>query len=194
MTILHFVTVFLQTIVHGLQYLWQEFVQFCVYIKIDDYIIPFIIKLFAIGIIAMLIYSLRSLASAWIKALCKNSTMQPETYHRIQHGVSYTILGLGIMIGLQNIGIQLTPVITLLGIIGVALGYALKDLIANIIAGVLILSYQPFKLGDYIKIKDWQGTVVAITIRYTTLQEDSMLIFVPNSILYTATFAIVKQK
>jgi small conductance mechanosensitive channel len=177
----------------GLVLLWHSFVQFCDYIKINEYIIPFCIKLCILSIITTLIYSTTFIVRQWIKAACQSTTINKDTYNRIQKGAYYSIVILGIMIALQNLGIQLTPIITLLGIVGVAIGYALKEFIANIIAGLLILTYQPFKTNDYIKIKDWQGKVIAINIRYTTLQEDGMIILIPNSILYLSTVAIIQQ-
>ena len=190
----------IQTIVQILQYIFyilkvtlDLFLQFCNYIKLNEYIIPFFIKLFVLTIICSLVYATIFVVRQWIKSTFKKSVLTQEVYLRVQKIASYTILAIGSMIALQNIGIQVTPIITLLGIIGVALGYALRDFISDIIAGLLILTYQPFKINDYIKIKVWQGKIVDISIRCTTLQEDNMLILVPNSILYTRTVAIILQ-
>lgn len=179
---------------NGLIIVWHNFLQFCDYIKINEYIIPFFIKMFILAVVAISIYSTAFIVRKWIKTTCNANNVNQDTYNRIQKGAYYSIIGLGCMIGLQNLGVQLTPIITLLGIVGVALGYALKDFISNIIAGLLIITYQPFKMNDYLKIKDWQGKVIAINIRYTTLQEDNMIIFIPNSILYISTIAIVQPK
>lgn len=173
---------------------WYGFAQFCDYIKINEYIIPFFIKICLLSIIAVTMYVITTIVRKSIKAACKTNNVEPELSNRIQKGAYYTIVGFGLMIGLQNLGVQLTPIITLLGIVGVALGYALKDFISNIIAGLLILTHQPFKINDYLKIKDWQGKVIDINIRYTTLQDDNIIIFIPNSILYISTIAIVQEK
>jgi len=176
-----------------LKIIWHNFVQFCDYIKINEYIVPFCIKLFIVTLIGSIIYSITFMVRQWIKTTCQTADIKQENYNRIQKGAYYTIVLIGSMILLQNIGIQLTPIITLLGIIGVALGYALKDFVANIIAGILLITYPPFKINDYIKIKDWQGKVIDINIRVTTLQEGNTTVFVPNSILFTSTFAIIKS-
>lgn len=194
MTLIRSIAQLLLSIYHGAVIAWHHFVQFCDYIKINEYIIPFFIKAFILAVIAITMYSTAYIVKQWIKAACQSHNLNQDTYNRIQKGAYYTIIGLGGMIVLQNLGVQLTPIITLLGIVGVALGYALKDFISNIIAGLLIITYQPFKLNDYLKIKDWQGKVIAINIRYTTLQEDNMTIFIPNSILYISTIAIVHPK
>lgn len=193
MTLAQSIVQILSLLYTGLTILWHNFLLFCDYIKINEYIIPFCIKIFVLSLVVTTIYSTTLIVRQWIKTTCKTSNINQDTYNRIQKGAYYSIVALGIMIALQNLGVELTPVITLLGIVGVALGYALKDFISNIIAGILILTYQPFKLNDYIKIKDWQGKVIAINIRYTTLEEDNMIIFIPNSILYISTVAIVKK-
>lgn len=194
MTLAQSIVQILSLLLQGLTILWHNFVQFCDYIKINEYIIPFFIKLFILAVVATSIYSITFIVRQWIKTTCKTNNINQETYNRIQKGAYYTIISLGCMIGLQNLGVELTPIITLLGIVGVALGYALKDFISNIIAGLLIITNQPFKINDYLKIKDWQGKVIAINVRYTTLQEDNMIIFIPNSILYISTIAIVQPK
>lgn len=194
MTLAQSIVQIISLLLNGLTMLWHSIVRFCDYIKINEYIIPFAIKLFILAIVATTIYSTTIIVSQWIKAACKTTNINPDTYNRIQKGAYYTIVILGFMIALQNLGVQLTPIITLLGIVGVALGYALKDFISNIIAGLLILTYQQIKINDYIKIKDWQGKIIAINISYTTLQEDNMIIFIPNSILYISTVAIIQVK
>lgn len=194
MTLTKFIVQTLSSLHNGLTIAWHNFLQFCNYIKINEYIIPFFIKIFILTLLVVTIYATTLIIKKWIKTVCKNNNINQETYNNIQKSAYYTIIGLGCLLGLQNLGVQLTPIITLLGIVGVALGYALKDFISNIIAGLLILTYQPFKINDFLKIKDWQGKVIAINMRYTTIQEEGMIVFIPNSILYISTIAIVQSK
>ena len=194
MTLAQSIVQIVSLLLDGLIMLWHGFVRFCDYIKINEYIVPFFIKLFILALVASVVYSTTCIVRQWIKTTCKTNNINKDAYNRIQSGAYYIIIAIGIMIALQNLGVQLTPIITLLGIVGVALGYALKDFISNIIAGLLILTYHPFKINDYLKIKDWQGKVIAINVRYTTLQEDNMIIFIPNSILYISTVAIIQEK
>lgn len=191
----------IQSLVTIMQELWNllkatayYFIQFCNYIQLHEYIIPFCIKLIiSIGLISAT-YAMILIARKWIAHIFTSSNLSNDTYLRTQKGVYYSIAIIGSMIVLQNLGVQLTPIITLLGIIGVAFGYALKDFISNIIAGLFIVIHQPFKLNDEIKIKDWQGKIIDISIRYTALQDDNTIIYIPNSILYTTTVAVVIKK
>ncbi|MFS8507191.1 MAG: mechanosensitive ion channel family protein [Candidatus Babeliales bacterium] len=86
-----------------------------------------------------------------------------------------------------------------LGITGFAFGFALKDTLANVIAGVFIILYQPFKIGQYIQIPVTsslinQGNVIKINLRYTTLESEKEFVLIPNSMLFTNAITIIKHK
>jgi small-conductance mechanosensitive channel len=74
-----------------------------------------------------------------------------------------------------------------LGLTGIALDFALKDAISNLISGVLILLYSPFEIGSRIKIAGYEGVVVTIDLRYTELDSERDKILIPNSKLFTDT-------
>jgi small-conductance mechanosensitive channel len=79
-----------------------------------------------------------------------------------------------------------------LGLTGFALGFALKDTISNLISGILILLYKPFKIGDRIKISGYEGIVVSIDLRYTELDAEGNKILIPNSKLFTNPIEVLK--
>ena len=74
-----------------------------------------------------------------------------------------------------------------------ALGFAIKDTISNILAGVLLLVYRPFSKTDYVAVKGMEGEVTAIDLRYTTLQHGGQTILLPNSLLFTNPITIGKS-
>lgn len=79
-------------------------------------------------------------------------------------------------------GINITAIITSLGIIGMAIALAARDTLANIFASLSILLDNPFSQKDRIKTKNVEGTVVEIGIRSTTIRaQDNSLITVPNA-------------
>ncbi|AFZ58993.1 mechanosensitive ion channel family protein [Anabaena cylindrica FACHB-243] len=100
------------------------------------------------------------------------------------------VLILGTLILLQTVGIQITPIITTLGIGGLAVGLALQDTLANLFSGFYLLISQQVRTGDYVKLDDGnQGYVTDITWRNTTIKEISNnVIIVPNSKLASAIF------
>lgn len=73
-----------------------------------------------------------------------------------------------------------------LGILSVAFGFAFKDILENLLAGILLLFRQPFEAGDQIRSGEWVGTVQRINIRETVLRQyDGRMVLIPNAQVYT---------
>jgi small conductance mechanosensitive channel len=91
-----------------------------------------------------------------------------------------------------TLGIDVKALVTGLGLTGFALGFALKDVVANTLAGVLILLYKPFRNGDHVEVAGSMGSVSDIDLRYTTLHVDEKTrVLVPNSTLFTNSIRVV---
>ncbi len=74
----------------------------------------------------------------------------------------------------------------LLGVGSIAIGFAFKDILQNFLAGLLLLLRQPFRVGDQIVYKDYEGTVDAIDTRATLLKTyDGTRVIIPNGEIYT---------
>jgi small-conductance mechanosensitive channel len=83
-------------------------------------------------------------------------------------------------------GVPLNSIGAAIGLIGLGISFALKDLIANFISGMFILINRPFKIGDQIEVQGMEGTVRDIRIRATTVKTyDGRKMIVPNSVLYS---------
>ncbi len=98
------------------------------------------------------------------------------------------ILVVGVLIALDKIGIAITPILTALGVGGLAVALALKDTLENLFAGFHVLATKQIKVGDYIRLQSGEeGFVQDITWRNTILrQPTNNLIIVPNSKLSTS--------
>jgi small conductance mechanosensitive channel len=82
---------------------------------------------------------------------------------------------------LNNLGIQTTSIIAILGAAGLAVGLALQDSLSNFAAGIMILIFHPFRVGDYIEGAGISGSVEELGIFVTRLKTpDNKAIFVPN--------------
>lgn len=103
-----------------------------------------------------------------------------------------TLLVAGLVTALGTLGVDVSALVAGLGLTGFALGFAIKDTISNILAGVLLLVYRPFSKTDYVEVKGMEGEVTAIDLRYTTLQHDGQKILLPNSLLFTNPITIGK--
>jgi small conductance mechanosensitive channel len=91
----------------------------------------------------------------------------------------------GAIIALGVMGVQVTALVASLGLAGVTIGFALKDVLANSMAGVLLLVQRPFTIGDSITVAGFEGAVVDIRVRDTMLRcGDGRVVFIPNSIVF----------
>jgi small-conductance mechanosensitive channel len=106
----------------------------------------------------------------------------------IKNTVKIFIMTIGLLIILQTMGISITPVITTLGVGGLAVALALQDTLANLFAGFHIIATQRVKPKDYIKLDSGEeGYVVDITWRDTLLRQlPNNYIIIPNSRLSSA--------
>ena len=82
---------------------------------------------------------------------------------------------------INQLGIETTSIIAILGAAGLAIGLALQGSLANFAAGILIVVYRPYKVGDYIEAGSYAGTVKDIQIFSTVLTTpDNKIVVVPN--------------
>ncbi len=101
------------------------------------------------------------------------------TLQRITH---YTILVVGILFSFQFIGIDLTGLTVIFGLLSVGIGFGLQNLTSNFISGIILLFERPISIGDRIMVGDLEGDVKEINIRSTTINSlDNISIIVPNS-------------
>ena len=93
-----------------------------------------------------------------------------------------TVIMLGILIGLSQVGISLGPLLAGLGVVGFVIGFALQDLLANFASGLMILAYSPFDVGDVIDAGGVFGKVSKMSLVNTTIMTfDNQTIIIPNN-------------
>jgi len=95
----------------------------------------------------------------------------------------YAVIAFGLVTGLGTMGVNVSAVVGGLGLTGFALGFALRDAVSNLLSGVLIMIYRPFRHGDTITVAGAQGRVTGIDFRYTVLDAGERHYLVPNSTL-----------
>jgi len=95
--------------------------------------------------------------------------------------VRNTILIIGVLIALSQVGISLGPLLAGMGVVGFVVGFALQDTLSNFAAGMLILVYRPFDVDDVIEAGGVMGKVSEMSLVNTTiLTFDNQTIIVPN--------------
>jgi len=152
----------------------SQFMNFII-IKIPSFIAAFIL--------AVLFYFLaRALKKIVEDKIATNA--EENTELQILGGrAAYTVtLIIGLTVALQIAGIDLT---TIIAAAGFGIGFALKDIITNFLAGVMILAQRQFSIGDYINVNDTIGKIIEIQTRATIMQAlDGTKVVVPNSDLF----------
>lgn len=96
------------------------------------------------------------------------------------------LIGLFVALSIVIPSLKAGDLVQLLGISGVAIGFAFRDILQNFLSGILILLTEPFQINDQIVYKDFEGTVEQIQTRATTIRTyDGCRIVIPNSELFT---------
>ncbi|WP_412480509.1 mechanosensitive ion channel family protein [Azonexus sp. IMCC34839] len=95
--------------------------------------------------------------------------------------VQLLVLGLFAIMALQNLGIELLPLIAGLSVAGAGVALAMQGILGNIVAGLTIIFTRPFHVGDYISIVEEEGEVLDISLFSTTLgHADKSKVVIPN--------------
>lgn len=149
-----------------------------------------------------LMFGLLAFVAFWFAARGVRSLVERITLHRQQSASLKILLSrlayvatliLGILVMVTIIVPSFTPasLVSALGVGGVAIGFAFKDIFQNFLAGILLLLTEPFKLNDQIKYKDFEGTVESIQTRATTIKTyDGRRVVIPNAELFINTVTV----
>jgi small conductance mechanosensitive channel len=100
----------------------------------------------------------------------------------VQHMCYFGLLAFVIIAALDRVGIKLTAAIAVLGAAALAVAFALQGSLSNFAAGILMVIFKPFKVGDFVSVAGIQGTVQEIDILNTVLNSpDNVRIIIPNA-------------
>ena len=143
----------------------------------------------ALGLIRVVIaVTLAVMASRAVRAALGRVTarwpgMEHSSLYALGRVAHYTLLALGVVIGLTTVGVDFTNLAVLLGALGVGIGFGLQDTVANFIAGLVILFERHLRVGDFIELESGvAGEVREVRMRATRITtNDNIDILVPNS-------------
>ncbi|MXN63502.1 mechanosensitive ion channel [Stappia sp. GBMRC 2046] len=137
-----------------------------------------------IGAIAILIigFFIAGRVAGFTKKGLARSSVDPMLQGFISSLVKYTVLAVTVIAVLNQFGVQTASLIAVLGATGLAIGLALQGTLSNVAAGVMLLLFRPFKVGDYIEVAGQAGTVKDVSLFTSELATpDNVQIIVPNS-------------
>lgn len=120
--------------------------------------------------------------SRFVRRLMSRSEVDPTLISFAYNIIYYLLLAFVVIAALNRIGVQTASIIAVLGAAGLAIGLALQGALSNFAAGVLLVLFRPFKVGDLIEAAGFTGTVEEIQLFTTTLvTPDNTVAIVPNS-------------
>lgn len=143
-------------------------------------------------VVAVIVFALFYVVAKVTRYIIRRATQNSE--HTRNVGIvtarltfaSLLLLGLLVSIAIIAPSFKAANLIQLLGIGSVAVGFAFRDVLQNFLAGILLLWNQPFRIGDQIVLKEFEGTVEDIETRATTMVTyDGRRVVIPNAELFT---------
>lgn len=135
----------------------------------------------------ILIVAIFFVASKYIRRLLQRRVL---SHLKLDEGAQFVILRLthfilitiGILLGFNVVGIELTSLVVIFGLIGVGIAFGLQNITSNFVSGIILLFERPVSVGDYIEVGEDMGQVRAINMRATTIvTRDNITLIVPNS-------------
>lgn len=147
----------------------------------NEYIVTYMLRIIAglliFGIGTFIAYAVRRFLSQGIKL--KNNAI-PKAF--LTNLIFVAILLITLIMSLSKLGVPTATLITVLGAGTLAIGLSLKDFLANIAAGFMIVFLRPFKIGDSIVVDGTAGTIININLFMTQLKSPSNeCVFIPNT-------------
>jgi small-conductance mechanosensitive channel len=148
-------------------------------------------------VLALVVVTLFFLVAKGVRALVRRNASRRGEHRTLELAVGRLaqagIILVGVLIAVTAAFPSFTPanLVSTLGIGGVAIGFAFKDIFQNFLAGLLILVTRPFSVGDQIRFKDYEGTVEDIQTRATYIKTyDGRRVIIPNGELYTNSVTV----
>ena len=136
-------------------------------------------------LVAIIILVAGYLVARWVGGLLgrllARFKLEPPVRSLLVRTGEVLIVGLFAIMALQNLGVELLPLIAGLGVAGAGIALAMQGVLGNVAAGLTIIFTQPFHIGDYISISKEEGEVLDINLFSTTLgHADRSKVVIPN--------------
>ena len=136
-------------------------------------------------LVALAIVAAGFVAAGWAE---RASARMLERFHLdlpvrrlLERAVRVLVVGLFVILALQNLGVELLPLIAGLGVAGAGIALAMQGVLGNVAAGLTIIFTRPFRVGDYISIQKEEGEVLDVSLFSTVLgHADLSRVVIPN--------------
>ena len=137
--------------------------------------------LFAV-LIAGFSYASKLISTLLVSRGLAHAKIDQGTKYVLKRVTEYSLVAIGAIIAFQSVGIDLSGLTVIFGLLSVGIGFGLQNIASNFISGIILLFERPIQVGDRITVGDTQGDVEEINIRSTTIRSlDNISIIVPNT-------------
>src|SRR5690606_11340843 len=155
---------------------------------IETYLLPWGTKLLLALLIFIIGRIVVGVAARTIGRALTAARIDPILVNFAVAVLNTALLVLVIIFALSQLGLDTTSLVALVGAAGLAVGLALKDSLAHFAAGVMLIVFRPFKLGDYVEVGGGAGSVDNISVFSTRLKTpDNKVVTVPNGNIFGNT-------
>ncbi|MBS0642859.1 MAG: mechanosensitive ion channel [Acetobacteraceae bacterium] len=135
----------------------------------------------AIGILIIGFWAAGRVQSLVMRSLNRTAHLDAMLKTFFSNIVRYFVLTLVLIAVLSQFGIQTTSLVTVLGAAGLAIGLALQGTLSHLAAGVMLLIFRPFRIGDNVQVGGIEGKVRELSLFWTEIvTEDAVQVIVPN--------------
>lgn len=116
------------------------------------------------------------------RRILKRFKIDPGTSYTLSRITQYIIITVGVLISFNFVGINLSSLTVIFGLLSVGIGFGLQNVTSNFISGLIILFERPISVGDRVMVNEIEGDVMEINIRSTMVRTvNNISIIVPNS-------------
>ncbi|TPG48033.1 mechanosensitive ion channel family protein [Sphingomonas glacialis] len=155
--------------------------------RLEESAVRIIPRIFAAMVVIGIFWLLARAVRVLLRAIFRRTVDDITVESLIKQLSYYAILAVGFFVAGDALGFDPTTVAAGLGLTGLVLGFALKDILSNFVSGLLLLLLRPFKIGDQIVVGDLEGAVERIELRATKLRAyDGRVMLVPNAEVFTS--------
>ncbi|MDZ7716488.1 MAG: mechanosensitive ion channel [Balneolaceae bacterium] len=164
-----------------LQYFFNEVLDFTLFQINQKPITVFNVLVFVLVISAFVFVGVM-IRKALNRKILRKFKIDEGTSYTLSRITQYFIITIGALISFQIVGIDLSGLAVIFGLLSVGIGFGLQNVTANFISGLIILFERPISVGDRVTVSDIEGDVIEINIRSTKVRTvNNISIIVPNS-------------
>ncbi|MEW8461216.1 MAG: mechanosensitive ion channel domain-containing protein, partial [Candidatus Thiodiazotropha endolucinida] len=155
---------------------------------LNTYIIPWGTKIVMALLVFIIGRWIAKMLTRMLKRLMERGDIDQMLISFLGNIAYAVLLAVVVLAALEQLGVNTTSALAILGAAGLAVGLALKDSLASFAAGVMLIIFRPFKLGDFVEAGGVSGVVEEIRIFHTVLKTgDNREITMPNAQIYSGT-------